>query len=118
MSFELSASSDYLARSFRITLLRWYTFPNAPAPGKRSHTEYVREAARRSGIKMAFVVVGGKFDQAAYERTFPFDAVIVGGEEVDRAAYERTFDLMEKDGVDGIVVSDTPEHSTYRTSDC
>jgi putative tryptophan/tyrosine transport system substrate-binding protein len=97
-----------------LTKVGWFNAnPNPPAPGKRSHTEYVREAARRSGIKMAFVVVGGKFDRAAYERRFPLDAVIVGGEWVDRAAYERTFDLMEKHAVDGIVVSDTPEHITY-----
>jgi len=99
----------------KLTKVGWFIAnPSPPDPGKRSHTEYVREAAQRSGIKMALVVIGGKFDRAAYERTFPFDAVVVGGEEVDRAAYERTFDLMEKDGVDGIVVSDTPEHITYR----
>jgi len=98
-----------------LTKVGWFNAnPNPSDAGKRSHTPYVREAAQRSGIKMAFVVVGGKFDRAAYERTFPFDAVVVGGEEVDRTAYERTFDLMEKDGVDGIVVSDTPEHITYR----
>jgi putative tryptophan/tyrosine transport system substrate-binding protein len=97
-----------------LTKVGWFNAnPNSPDPGKRSHTEYVREAARRFRIRMALVVVGGKFDRAAYERTFPFDAVIVGGEQVDRTAYERTFDLMEKDGVDGIVVSDTPEHITY-----
>jgi putative tryptophan/tyrosine transport system substrate-binding protein len=97
-----------------LTKVGWFNAnPSPAAPGKRSHTAYVREAAQRFGIKMAFVVVGGKVDREAYERTFPFDAVIVGGEEVDRATYERTFDLMEKDGVDGIVVSDTPEHITY-----
>src|SRR5215831_14360554 len=78
----------------KLTKVGWFIAnPSPPDPGKRSHTEYVREAAQRSGIKMALVVVGGKFD---------------------RAAYERTFDLMEKDGVDGLVVSDTPEHITYR----
>jgi putative ABC transport system substrate-binding protein len=85
-------------------------FSVGPLPG--AHGAHVREAARRSGIKAAFVVVGGKIERAEYERLY--DAVIVGGDEVDRVAYERTFDLMEKDRVDGIVVSDTPEHLTYR----
>jgi putative ABC transport system substrate-binding protein len=72
----------------------------------------VREAAQRHGIKAAFVVVGGKFDRAAYERAF--DVVVIGGEKVDQAAYERTFELMEKEGVDGLVQSDSSEHWPYR----
>jgi putative ABC transport system substrate-binding protein len=88
---------------------------NPFAPGSIQHggpSGHVLEAARRAGIKAAFVAVGGNFDRAAYERIF--DAVIIGGEKVDRAAYERTFDAMEKAGVDGIVASDTPELGTNR----
>jgi putative tryptophan/tyrosine transport system substrate-binding protein len=73
---------------------------------------YVREAAQRLGIAAAFVVVAGKFDRAAYERLYA--AVVVGGEKFDRAAYERTFDLMNREGVDGIVVADAAEHVTHR----
>jgi putative tryptophan/tyrosine transport system substrate-binding protein len=75
----------------------------------------VRTSSRPPGelaLKRLFVVVGGNFDRAAYERVF--DAVIVGDEKVDRAAYERAFDAMEKAGVDGIVASDTPELGTNR----
>ena len=87
---------------------------NPFAPGSIQHgpSEHVLEAARRVGIKATYVVVGGNFDRAAYERIF--DAVIIGGEKVDRAAYELTFDAMEKAGVDGIVASDTPELGTNR----
>ena len=94
----------------KLTKVGFFTAnPARLVPGQRAHSAHVREAAQRAGIKAAFVVVSGNFDRAAYERTF--DAVIVGGEKVDRAAYERTFDAMEKEGVDGIVVSDTPEPS-------
>ena len=81
-------------------------------PGQRGASAYVREAAQRVGIKAAYAVVSGTFDRAAYERIY--DTVIVGGETVDRSAFERTFDAMEGDGVDGIVVSDTPELGTHR----
>jgi putative ABC transport system substrate-binding protein len=70
------------------------------------------DAYSQLGIKATFVVVGGNFDRAAYERIF--DAVVVGSDKVDRAGYERTFDAMEKAGVDGIVASDTPELGTNR----
>ena len=43
-----------------------------------------------------------------------WDTVIVGGEKVDRTAYEKTFDAMEKEGVDCLVVVETPEHVAYR----
>ena len=35
-------------------------------------------------------------------------------EKVDREAFERVFDAMEKDRVDGLIVSDSPEHLTHR----
>jgi putative ABC transport system substrate-binding protein len=97
----------------KLTKVGFFTAnPPRVVPGQRWQSAHVREAAQRAGIKAAFVVVSGNFDRAAYERTF--DAVIVGGEKVDRAAYERTFDAMEKEGVDGLVVSENPEHVTNR----
>jgi putative tryptophan/tyrosine transport system substrate-binding protein len=78
----------------------------------RTHGAYIREAAERSGIAMASVVVAGKIDRAAYERTFA--TVIVGGEKVDRTAYEKTFDAMEKEGVDGLIVGEEGEHLAHR----
>lgn len=35
-------------------------------------------------------------------------------EKIDRGAFERVFDAMEKDRVDGLIVSDSPEHLTNR----
>ena len=97
----------------KLTKVGFFTAnPSRLVPGQRAQSSHVREAAQRFGIKAAFVVVSGNFDRAAYERTF--DAVIVGGEKVDRAAYERTFDAMKKEGVDGLVVSESPEHVTNR----
>jgi putative ABC transport system substrate-binding protein len=66
----------------------------------------------RAGIATAIVVVAGKIDRAAFERVY--DTVIVGGEKVDRTAFEKTFEAMEKEGVDGLIVSDTAEFATYR----
>jgi putative ABC transport system substrate-binding protein len=40
--------------------------------------------------------------------------VIVGGEKVDRTACEKSFEAMEKEGVDGLVVSLASELLTYR----
>jgi putative ABC transport system substrate-binding protein len=65
----------------------------------------------RIGVAAAFVVVAGKIDRAAYERVY--GNVVLGGERSDRAAYERTFDLMKKEGVDGIAVTEGPENYTY-----
>ena len=70
--------------------------------------------ARRSGIKAAFVVVGGNIERAEYERLY--DAVIVGGEEVDRAAYERTFDLMGKDRGSAGTVAPTQKRAVITTT--
>ena len=72
---------------------------------------FVREAAEQAGIAAAFVVVAGKFDRAAAECTFA--TVIVGGEKVDRTACDKTFDAMEKEGVDGLIVSEIPELRAY-----
>jgi ABC-type uncharacterized transport system substrate-binding protein len=72
---------------------------------------HVLEAAQKAAIKAAFVVVGGKLDRASYERAYA--TVVVGGEKIDRAACERTFELMEKEAVDGLVVSETAETFTY-----
>ena len=65
-----------------------------------------------SGIAAAYVVVAGKFDRVADESNWA--TVIVGGEKVDRTACEKTFDAMEKEGVDGLIVSDTAELLAYR----
>jgi putative tryptophan/tyrosine transport system substrate-binding protein len=81
-----------------------------PAPG--THSTYILEAARRAGIAAAYVLVAGKFDRAAYERSFA--TVIVGGDKVDQTTCEKTFDAMEKNGVDGLIVSETPDLSAYR----
>jgi len=80
-----------------------------PAPG--THSTYILEAAQRAGIAAAYVLVAGKFDRAAYERSFA--TVIVGGEKVDQTTCEKTFDAMEKNGVDGLIVSETPDLSAY-----
>jgi putative tryptophan/tyrosine transport system substrate-binding protein len=86
--------------------------PTNVTPNPRSHSAYMRTAAERGGIAVAVVVVAGKIDRAAYERTFA--TVIVGGEKVDRTAYEKTFDAMEKEGVDGLIVGEEAEHLAYR----
>jgi len=86
--------------------------PTAVVPSPHGQGAYLREAAQRAGIKTAYVLVSGTFDRAAHERIY--DTVIVGGEKVDRAAFERTFDAMERDGVDAIVVNDSPELGTHR----
>lgn len=77
----------------------------------------VRQAAQGAGIPMAFVVVAGKIDPvvlAIVESLQVYGPLIVAGELIDRAAYERTFDLMEKAGVDGLIVSEASEHFSYR----
>ena len=43
--------------------------PTSPTSISHSHGAYIREAARRSGIAAAYVVVAGKIDRAANERT-------------------------------------------------
>jgi len=86
--------------------------PTNVTPNPRSHSAYMRTAAERGGIAVAVVVVAGKIDRAAYERTFA--TVIVGGEKVDRTAYEKTFDAMEKEGVGGLIVGEESEHLAYR----
>ena len=77
------------------------------APVPHGYGANVLEAAQQAGVATVLVNVAGKFDRAAYERVY--GTVIVGGEMVDRAAYERSFELMEKEGVDGIVASDPGE---------
>jgi putative ABC transport system substrate-binding protein len=76
-----------------------------PVPG--TQITYILEAAQRAGIAAAYLLVAGRFDRAAYERSFA--TVIVGGEIVDRTAYEKIFAAMEKEGVDGLIVGDNPE---------
>jgi putative tryptophan/tyrosine transport system substrate-binding protein len=49
-----------------------------------------------------------------FESPQVYGPLIVAGELIDRAAYERTFDLMEKAGVDGLIVSEASEHFSYR----
>jgi putative ABC transport system substrate-binding protein len=53
----------------------------------------VREAAGHAAIKIAPAILDGQ---------------------MDRAAFERAFDGMEDDRVDGLIVSDSPEHVTNR----
>jgi putative ABC transport system substrate-binding protein len=96
----------------KVTKLGYLTANPAPAPSSRGAGAYIREAAQRSGIAAAFAVVAGKFDRAAYESTWA--TVIVGGEKVDRTACEKTFAAMEKEGVDGLIVSEASELLPYR----
>jgi len=86
--------------------------PTHVTPGPGTHGAYIREAAQRGGIAAAFVVIAGKFDRAAYERSYA--TVIVGGEKVDRTACEKTFDAMEKEGVNGLIVSDVSDLLPFR----
>jgi putative tryptophan/tyrosine transport system substrate-binding protein len=69
----------------------------SPASGERmseATIAVVREAARgQTAITIAPAILDGK---------------------MDREAYERAFDAMEKDRVDGLIVSDSPEHLTNR----
>ena len=88
--------------------------PTSPASGTRGYGANITEAARRGGIAVAYAVVAGKFDRAAVERAGIFAAVIVGGDKVDRAACEKTFDAMEKEGVDGLMLTDPGEFLTHR----
>src|SRR5262249_609879 len=72
----------------------------------------VRQAAQGAGIPMVFVVVAGKFDRevlAIVESPLVLGPLIVAGELIDRAAYERTFDLVEKAGVDRVIVGEARE---------
>jgi len=89
-----------------------YLVANPLTASSGTHGTYIREAAQRGGIAVAYVVVAGKFDRAAYERNGA--AVIVGGEKVDRTAYEKAFDAMKKEGVDGLIVGEEAEHLAYR----
>lgn len=41
-------------------------------------------------------------------------APVILSEKIDRGAFERVFDAMENDRVDGLIVSDSPEHLTNR----
>ena len=52
--------------------------------------------------------------QEAARQTSLTLAVAALDEKIDREAYERAFDAMEKDRVDGVIVSDSPEHLTHR----
>jgi putative ABC transport system substrate-binding protein len=68
----------------------------SPASGVRmseATIAVVREAAGQTAITIAPAILDGK---------------------MDREAFERAFDAMEKDRVDGLIVSDSPEHVTNR----
>jgi ABC-type uncharacterized transport system substrate-binding protein len=80
--------------------------PSSPTP-LQGYGAYISDAARRGGITTAYVLVAGKIDRAAFERIWT--TVIVGGEKVDQTACEKTFDAMEKEGVDGLIVSDAAD---------
>jgi ABC-type uncharacterized transport system substrate-binding protein len=55
----------------------------------------VREAAKRAGIALSPAVLGTVFNEAAYQRTFM---------------------SLEQDRVDALMVSEEPEHFTYRAT--
>ncbi|MDA9497686.1 hypothetical protein XI05_09300 [Bradyrhizobium sp. CCBAU 11357] len=86
--------------------------PISLTPAPQGAGEYIREAAQRSGIGAAYVVVAGNLDRAAYERSY--SSVIVGGEMIDSAACENTFEAMAREGVNGLIVSETSELRTHR----
>lgn len=88
--------------------------PTSPTPGTAGYGVHIIEAARRNGIAVAYVVVAGKFDRAALERAGIFANVIVGGEKVDRTTCEKAFDAMEKERVDGLILTDIGEFLTHR----
>ena len=94
----------------KVTKLGYLNANPTVTPGP--HGVAIREAAQRGGIAAAFVLIAGKIDRAAFERDWA--TVIVGGEKVDRTACENTFAAMEKEGVDGLLVSETAEHLAYR----
>ena len=87
--------------------------PTSVTPG-RGYGPYIREAAQRGGIPTAYVLVAGNIDRAAFEREGTYATVIVGGEKVDRTACEKTFDAMEKEGVNGLIVSDVSDLLPFR----
>jgi putative ABC transport system substrate-binding protein len=96
----------------KVTKLGYLNANPTNTPGPAGAGFLIREAAQRSGIAAALVVVAGKFDRAASERNWA--TVIVGGEKVDRTACENTFAAMEKEGVDGLLVSETAELLAHR----
>jgi putative ABC transport system substrate-binding protein len=53
----------------------------------------IQEAAHRANIRLSPAVLS---------------------ERIDRAAYERVFDAMEKEGIDGVLVGEAGENTTYR----
>jgi hypothetical protein len=75
---------------------------------------YISEASRRGGVTTAYVLVAGKIDRAAFEREGTFATVIVGGEKGDQTACEKTFDAMEKEGVNGLIVSEAGDLLPFR----
>jgi putative ABC transport system substrate-binding protein len=96
----------------KVTKLGYLNANPTNTPGPAGAGFLIREAVQRSGIAAAFVVVAGKFDRAASERNWT--TVIVGGEKVNRTACENTFAAMEKEGVDGLLVSETAELLAHR----
>src|SRR5262245_40527396 len=104
-----SAFNCCLKRRAKSTKLGFLTVNPSFTPGPQGAA--FREAAQRAGIAAALVVVAGKFDRAAYERTYA--TVIVGGEKFDRTACEKTFDAMKKEGVDGLIVGEASELVAY-----
>jgi putative ABC transport system substrate-binding protein len=72
----------------------------------------VRFLSPASGSRMSeatLAVIRGAAGQTAIAIT---PAILDG--KMDREAFERAFDAMEKDRVDGLIVSDSPEHLTNR----
>lgn len=68
----------------------------SPASGSRmseATLAVVREAAGQTAVIVKLAILDGKMDQEAFERVF---------------------DAMENDRVDGLIVSDSPEHLTNR----
>jgi putative ABC transport system substrate-binding protein len=76
----------------KITNLRLLRAGAMRTAGGELQERELREAAQRAGVSFKGIFI----------------------EKAERAVYERTFEEMEKDRVDGLVVSDATEHFTYR----
>lgn len=88
--------------------------------GKRF--QYLVETARRLANVRFLVTISrrqwettalGALRDVAGRAGISIDAALVSTP-VDQAAYEQVFDLMERDGVDGLLVADAADHLTYR----
>ena len=72
----------------------------------------VRFLSPAAGVRMSEATVAA-IREAAGQTAITIAPAILDGK-MDREAFERAFDAMEVDRVDGLIVSDSPEHVTNR----